>query len=120
MTDKVDVRALARLARLEVSDEELAKLEREIPDILKFVETIQAVSAQGYDEPRTVSGGAVTPSPSFQADRVSIGTCRRNVLREDENPHEGGIYTEALMKAAPARVGNRIAVKQVLKRGTSH
>lgn len=94
MTDKVDVRALAQLARLEVSDEELAKLEREIPDILKFVETIQAVS-----------GKAAAPNPELI-----------NIMREDENPHEGGAYTEALLKAAPARVGNRIAVKQVLSR----
>ena len=93
---EIDVVALAKLARLEVSDEELAKLEREIPDILKFVETIQAVSAQGYDEPKKES--------------------LINVMRADENPHEGGIYTEALLEAAPARVGNRIAVKQVLSR----
>jgi len=90
----VDVRALAQLARLEVSDEELAKLEREIPDILKFVETIQSVS-----------GKETAPSPALI-----------NVMRADENPHEGGMYTEALLKAAPARVGNRIAVKQVIKR----
>lgn len=94
MTGNIDVRALAQLARLEVSDEELAKLEKEIPDILKFVETIQ-----------TVSGKATTVSPRLI-----------NVMREDDNPHEGGIYTESLIKAAPARVGNRIAVKQVLTR----
>jgi aspartyl/glutamyl-tRNA(Asn/Gln) amidotransferase C subunit len=90
----VDVRALASLARLEVSDEELAMLEREIPDILKFVETIQ-----------NVPGKITALSPE------SI-----NVMRADDNPHEGGVYTEALLKAAPARVGNRVAVKQVLKR----
>jgi len=94
MTNKVDVRALASLARLEVSDEELAKLEREIPDILKFVETIQSVS-----------GKETAPSPALI-----------NVMRADDNPHEGGIYTEVLIKAAPASVDNRIAVKQVLSR----
>ena len=94
MTDKVNVRALAQLARLEVSDEELAKLGKEIPDILKFVETIQNVSVE-----------TEISSPEL-----------RNVMRADENPHEGGMYTEALLKAAPARVGNRIAVKQVIKR----
>lgn len=94
MINKVDVRALASLARLEVSDEELAKLEKEIPDILKFVETIQ-----------TVAAAAPAREPSL---------C--NAMRADENPHEGGMYTEALLKAAPARVDNRIAVKQVLTR----
>ena len=83
---------------MEVSDEELKKLEKEIPDILEFVETIQRVSLK-----------IAVPSPSLT-----------NVMRADENPHESGLYTEALLKAAPTRVGNRIAVKQVLKRGTSH
>ena len=41
MSDQVDIAALAKLARLEVSAEELAKLEEEIPAILHFVETIQ-------------------------------------------------------------------------------
>ena len=94
MISKADIKNLATLARLEVSDKELAKLEKEIPDILKFVETIQAVS-----------GTDTAPSPTLI-----------NVMRADDNPHEGGIYTEALMKAAPGRVGNRIAVKQVISR----
>ena len=94
MTDKINVRALAALARLEASDDELAKLEKEIPDILKFVETIQSVS-----------GKETAPSPTLI-----------NVMRADENPHEGGIYTEALLKAAPARVGNRIGVRQGISR----
>jgi aspartyl-tRNA(Asn)/glutamyl-tRNA(Gln) amidotransferase subunit C len=94
MTDTVDVRALAQLARLEVSDEELAKLDREIPDILKFVETIQKVS-----------GG----KPVSKTKMI-------NIMRDDKNPHEGGKYTEALLKAAPASADNRIAVKQVIRK----
>ena len=90
----IDVTALANLARLEVSDEEFAKLEKEIPEILKFVGTIQAVSGKAKESVPTLI----------------------NVMRADENPHEGGKYTEVLLKAAPARVGNRIAVKQVIKR----
>ena len=91
---KVDVRALAALARIEVSDEELAKLETEIPAIIAFVETIKNADISG----------------------VSQDTTLRNVMRADENPHASGMYTEALLSAAPAREGNRIAVKQVLTR----
>jgi len=92
----VDVAALAKLARLEVSGEELTKLEKEIPGILAFVETIQAASAQGSGEPKKAM--------------------LRNIMRADENPHESGIHTEKLLSAAPAREGDRIAVKQVIKR----
>ncbi len=94
MTDKVDIAALAKLARLEVSDAEIAKLEKEIPSILAFVDTIQKVDV------------------SLKAKAGGL----RNVMRADENPHESGKYTEVLLKAAPARAGNRIAVKQVVSR----
>ena len=97
MTGNVDVRALATLARLEVSDEELSKLESQIPDILSFVETIQKVSAEA-----PAAGPALT-----------------NVMREDANPHESGIYTEELLSAAPSRRGNYVAVKQVLSKENS-
>ena len=91
----IDVRALAALARLEVSDDELAKLEKEIPAILGFVETIQKVLA---DAP--------------EAEPVL-----RNIMRDDVSPHESGAYTEELLNAAPKREGDRIAVKQVLSKG---
>ena len=94
---KMDIAALAKLARLEVSDAEIAKLEKEIPDILAFVETIQKADV----------------SSEAKSDGL------RNVMRADENPHESGKYTEVLLKAAPARVGNRVAVKQVISRGNS-
>lgn len=93
-TSRVDVRALAKLARLDVSDEELARLEKEIPAILGLVETIQKVltETEGHD--------------------ASL----RNVMREDANPHESGKYTNDLLAAAPARKDNQIVVKQVISR----
>ena len=97
MSDKVDVAALAKLARLEVPDAELAKLEKEIPDILNFVEIIQGVP---------VSKEEAVPAI-------------RNVMRADENPHESSMYTEKLLADAPAREGDRVAVKQVISRKKS-
>lgn len=91
---KVDIRALAALARVDVTDAEVAKLETEIPNILKFVETIQKADISG----------------------VKNDTSLHNVMRADENPHDSGMYTETLLAAAPAREGNRIAVKQVISR----
>lgn len=94
MTKVVDITALAKLARMEVAPEELARLEKEIPDILAFVDTIQKAP---------VSAEAKSPA-------------HRNIMRADENPHESGMYTEVLLDAAPAREGDRIAVKQVISR----
>jgi aspartyl/glutamyl-tRNA(Asn/Gln) amidotransferase C subunit len=90
----VDVRALAKLARLEVSDEEVAKLETEIPAILKFVETIRKADAS----------------------HCAVATDVRNVMREDAEPHESGKYTDALLAAAPCKKANRVVVKQVVSR----
>jgi aspartyl-tRNA(Asn)/glutamyl-tRNA(Gln) amidotransferase subunit C len=97
-TTKADIRALAHLARLELSDEEVARLEGELPAILGFVEKIQKVSAE---LPK-----AVSPK-------------HRNVMRDDENPHESGMYSETLLSAAPNRIGNQVAVTQVVSRDTS-
>jgi len=38
----------------------------------------------------------------------------QNVFREDENPHETGIFTDAILKAAPDREGSYIKVKKIL------
>lgn len=94
---KVNIKALAGLARLEVSDAELATLEKEIPDILKFVEQIQNVASD-----------AKPTSPEL-----------RNVLREDKDAHESGIYTERLLKAAPKAERGMVVVKQVVSRRSS-
>jgi aspartyl/glutamyl-tRNA(Asn/Gln) amidotransferase C subunit len=91
---QVDIRALAKLARLDVSDEELLKLEKEIPAILGFVETIQAVAA----------------------DTKAEAPAHRNVMRADENPHESGRYTDELLKAAPVQRDNHVVVKQVISK----
>lgn len=90
----VDVVALAKLARLEVSAEELAKLEKEIPAILEFVKTVQEVLAS-----------APTDVPAV-----------RNVMRDDAQPHESGLHTKILLDAAPAQKDDQIAVKQVISR----
>ncbi len=91
---KVDIRALAQLARVDISDAEVAKLETEIPNILAFVETIQKADTS----------------------EAKSDTTMHNIVRADENPHESGKYTEVLLSAAPTREGNRIAVKQVISR----
>lgn len=90
----VDIASLAKLARLHVSEEELKKLEKEIPGILAFVETVQ----------KAPISNEITSPPL------------RNVMRADEHPHESRLYTEKLLDAAPAKEKGRVVVKQVLSR----
>lgn len=95
MKEIVDIQALANLARLEVSEDELAKLGREIPEILGFVETIQGA---------TTATATTTSSPI------------QNVMRDDVNPHESGKFTDAILRAAPKTENGYVAVKQVLSK----
>lgn len=97
-TPKVDIRALAALARLKVSDEEVARLEGEIPHILAFIDSISRVAI-----------GGVSSSNSHLPEH-------RTIMREDTEAFEPGAFTEALLAAAPARTKDRVVVKQVLKK----
>src|SRR4051812_6220392 len=90
----VDIRALAALARIEVADAELKKLETEIPNILHFAETIKSVDVS----------------------KIKRKNELRNVMREDGEAHESGIHTEALLAEAPAVKDRRLVVKQVISR----
>ena len=99
MTEKgaVDIQALAALARLDVADSEIESLQQELPRILAFVESIQGVTVVSETK----------------------GQGLHNVLRDDTNPIEGGIYTERLLNAAPSREGDRVVVQQVISRKSS-
>ncbi|MDO8603908.1 MAG: Asp-tRNA(Asn)/Glu-tRNA(Gln) amidotransferase subunit GatC [bacterium] len=88
-----DVEHLAGLARIAVSEEEKKILQHDLEEILAYVSQIKEVEGQ--------------------KSKVKSGELR-NVMREDSEPHEAGIFTEDILKQAPAREGNRISVKKIL------
>jgi aspartyl-tRNA(Asn)/glutamyl-tRNA(Gln) amidotransferase subunit C len=92
--DKKEIEHLAQLARIGLTDEEKENLLKDAEEILAFVDTVQEVEVDMRAEER-------------------LGT-PHNVMRDDGEPHESGIYTEKLLKAAPAREGNYIKVKKIL------
>ena len=92
---KPDIQALSKLARIDLLAEEAESLAKESENILGFVEQIQGAKNEG---------GAHVP----QTGAVF------NVFRDDINPHESGIYTDAILGLAPAREGNYIKVKKIL------
>lgn len=91
-----DLKKLARLGRVAVTDEEVEKLRHDMDSILAYIDTIQKVSL-----PEKPSGSAY----------LDI----QNVMREDANPHEPGIYTEAMLSQAPRREGNYLKVKKIIE-----
>jgi aspartyl/glutamyl-tRNA(Asn/Gln) amidotransferase C subunit len=95
MTDmpKIDIRALAALSRIAITDAEIPKLEAELAGVLAFAGAVQQVAVAA---PLRHAAGL------------------HNVTRPDTDPYEPGTFTEALLDAAPKRHGEYLEVKQVL------
>lgn len=89
---KEDLDKLAKLSRLALTDEEKEKLASEFDSILGYVSEIEKVSV---------------------GERVLEAGPLRNVMREDGEPHESGLYTEAILNNAPDTEDGYLKVKQV-------
>lgn len=95
MSSKIDVEKVAKLARIELGAEEKEKLQKEFEGILDYVDKLSQADLsklEAGNEPE-----------------------RKNILREDKSPHEGGIFSDKLMGEAPEREGDYIKVKHVFE-----
>ena len=92
--NKEKVLNLAKLARIEIGDEEAESLSHEFDTILGYV--------------GEVKGATDNRQPTTNDDII------RNVLREDTEPHESGLYTKKILEQAPAKEGDYIKVKKIL------
>ncbi len=94
MLTREDVLKLARLARLDLSDEEVEQFTGELTSILGYVEQLQDVDVDDLE-------------PTYQV------TGLKNVTRKDEIKDYGADQA-ALLKNAPAIENGHIKVKRVL------
>ncbi|MCB9805844.1 Asp-tRNA(Asn)/Glu-tRNA(Gln) amidotransferase subunit GatC [Candidatus Nomurabacteria bacterium] len=92
---KDDIKHLANLARLELTDEEIAKYTDDTTEILGFIDQIQ--EAQSDKDLSTIENAGV-----------------RNVFREDDDVQETGEFTEVLLKEAPDVKDSFVRVKPIL------
>jgi len=95
---KEEIKKLADLARISLDDAELESFRNDIDSIISYIKQIQEVSGK-VDEENVSSG---------------VFSLIKNKLREDENPHEGGKFSEDILKEAPQRQGNYFQVKKIL------
>lgn len=93
--DKIGIKKLAELSRLKLSETEIDEYQEKISDILKYIDSLKEATAG-------------------KMDLVMGNLENRNVLREDQNPHEGGIYSDDLLAASPDRKDNFVKVKKIL------
>jgi len=89
-----EVKKLASLARISVSDEELPAFVKEFDAILAYVGQLEVLD--------------------LPTDLIKDKPALRNVMRADGEPHESGIYTKKIAEQFPARAGDSLVVKQVI------
>lgn len=91
-----EVKKLAKLSHLKISDEEAEKYQAELNSILGYVEQLQNVDIEGLKPTYQVSGN-------------------KNILREDEvNQNLYQTNLNKLMANAPGQIDGQLKVKKVL------
>lgn len=89
-----DIRKLARLCRLRLTDEEVTKYQDELSAILAYVEQLQDVDVAGLEPTNQVTG-------------------LQNVVRIDEEV-DYGVTPKELLKNAPAQQDDMFKVKRMI------
>ena len=89
-----DILKLARLARLDLTDDEVTKLATEVTDILQYVEQLQQVDVGGLEPTSQVTG-------------------LTNVMRDDV-VHDYGMTPEQLLQNAPSVEKGQLKVKRMI------
>jgi aspartyl-tRNA(Asn)/glutamyl-tRNA(Gln) amidotransferase subunit C len=93
--DKEKVLNLAKMARIELKEEEVESLSHEFEAILNYVGDVK---------------NADTTSLTLGDQREAL----INVMREDTGSHEPSLYTQKLLAQAPSREGDYLKVKKIL------
>lgn len=90
-----DVKKLAELSRLALTEEEVEKLCGEIESIVEYINAVQQVPLP--------EGVAASP----HLDLV-------NVMRADVSTHEGGAFSKDIIDQFPDKDGDYLKVKKIL------
>ncbi|HMP67533.1 MAG TPA: Asp-tRNA(Asn)/Glu-tRNA(Gln) amidotransferase subunit GatC [Candidatus Paceibacterota bacterium] len=111
--NKQDVKKFADLARIEMSDDELAKMAGEIDSVLSYVDQIKgAVSNNGSSENSTSENG---PSEKFSTGKIRV---TKNIFREDvlaKNSTESVIENrKKILAEVPNAENEYVKVKKIL------
>jgi len=73
--DETTVRKIAKLARLQLQDDEVAHFATELGGIIKWIEQLSEVDTKGVDDVADWAGPV-----RFRVDEVTDGDCREAVL----------------------------------------
>ena len=96
MVDKKYVKHIAELARIDFSDQEIEKMEKELSLILDYFNLIREVDVSGVEP-------------------ISYLNMNKNVMRKDEAFPKSDEEIEEIIKAFPEKQGRHLKIKAILK-----
>lgn len=94
MISKTEVKKLAELARIDLTEMEEERLAHEMGAILDYVGQIKSVVGEAADKKTALE--------------------IYNILREDQNPTESGAHSKELIAEFPDKQGDYLKVKKIL------
>ena len=92
MIEIKEIEKLAGLARIAIDDGEKQKLQQDLESILNYVSELKNAPI---------------------VDGEAKEDCVKNVMREDNEPHNSGEFTEDILAGAPDRSGDYFKVKPI-------
>lgn len=95
---KEEVLKLAKLSRLQLTDDEVEKYQEELSAILSYVQQLESVDTEGLD-------------PTYQV--TGLTSQDENATRDDEETEQ--VVHEELMKNVPSVDGRHIKVKRMVQ-----
>jgi len=97
MINREEIVKLADLSRLKLSEEEIGRMQEDMTSILAYV-----------DKLKTAAGTESGP----------VMSVNKNIMREDTNAHDAGVFTDKLINLAPKKEitkdGKFVKVKKIL------
>lgn len=94
-----DIEKLALLSRIEMPPEEKEGILKDLESIVGYIKQIENVSVENL---------------SAQADASETKYELINIMREDNNPHESGLFTEKILKEVPEQENGFVKVQAIL------
>ncbi|MDD4989962.1 MAG: Asp-tRNA(Asn)/Glu-tRNA(Gln) amidotransferase subunit GatC [Candidatus Pacebacteria bacterium] len=95
MLDKEQVIHIANLARLELTEQEIEKMQKDLAGILDYINQLNKIDTSKID-----------------LSKLSLGL--ENILREDVPIPQNPEIIEKMLVQVPAREANHIKVKEIL------
>ncbi|MDD5433367.1 MAG: Asp-tRNA(Asn)/Glu-tRNA(Gln) amidotransferase subunit GatC [Candidatus Pacebacteria bacterium] len=95
MLTKEEVVHIAKLARLELTDQEVAKMQKDLAEILEYIDQLNKVDVSEVE---------------LEKEKI----ISENVLRKDVPISQSPETIEKMLEQAPEREGGHIKVKEIL------